>query len=74
MDSYERIFGEKPSTKCHSPIEHGDHPELDTTEFLDDEGTNKYQSVVGTLQWVVSIGRFDVQTVVMTLSSFRAQP
>ena len=33
-----------------------------------------YQSLIGALQWVVSIGRFDVQTAVMTLSSFRASP
>jgi hypothetical protein len=31
MDTYKHLFGEKPSTKCHSPIEHGDHPKLDTT-------------------------------------------
>ena len=27
--SYERMFGEKPSMQSHSPIEKGDHPELD---------------------------------------------
>ena len=74
MDTYKRMFGEKPSTKCQSPIEYGDHPELDTSEFLDQEGITQYQSLIGTLQWIVSIGRFDVQTAVMTLSSFRAQP
>jgi len=26
------------------------------------------------MQWAVSIGRWDIQTAVMTLSSFRAQP
>ena len=34
----------------------------------------KYQSLVGSLQWAVSIGRFDITTAVMTLSSFRAVP
>ena len=33
-----------------------------------------YQSLIGALQWVVSIGRFDIQTSVMTLSSFRSSP
>jgi hypothetical protein len=74
METYQRMFGEKPSARYHAPIEPGDHPELDTSELLDAEGIQTYQSLIGTLQWVVSIGRFDVQTAVMTLSSFRANP
>lgn len=30
--------------------------------------------MIGALQWVVTIGRFDVHTAVMTLSSFRIAP
>ena len=73
-DSYFRFFGEKPSRKVTSPLEHGDHPELDTSEFLGVEETKIYQSMIGSAQWVVSIGRFDVAVHIMTLSSFRAQP
>jgi len=29
-----------------------------------------YQSMIGALQWVVTIGRFDIMTAVMTLSGF----
>ena len=32
IESYERMFGEKPK-KSKSPLEAGDHPELDTSEF-----------------------------------------
>ena len=60
--------------KCTSPIVKGDHPELDDSEFLDIDGIKKYQSMTGALQWVVTIGRFDVQVADMTLSSFRAAP
>ena len=74
MDMYERLFGEKPSQRYHAPLDPGDHPELDTTELLDEDGTAKYQSLIGVLQWVITIGRFDVQVHVMTLSSFRAMP
>ena len=73
-DSYERFFGEKPSKKVSSPLEKGDNPELDDLEFLDDEVVKVYQSMIGSAQWVVSIGRFDVAVHIMTLSSFRAQP
>jgi hypothetical protein len=33
-----------------------------------------YQSLIGCLQWVIQLGRFDVTTHVMTLSRFRACP
>ena len=72
--NFEQMFGHPPRQVVTSPIEKNDHPELDTSELLDEEGIVKYQSLIGALQWVVSIGRFDVMTAVMTLSSFRAAP
>jgi len=33
-----------------------------------------YQSLVGVLQWSISIGRFNIATAVMMMLSFRAQP
>ena len=74
MTSYQQIFGAKPRTSYQTPLEPNDHPELDDTEFLDEDGTQKYQSAIGSLQWLISIGRFDIMTHVMSLSSFRAQP
>jgi hypothetical protein len=38
------------------------------------EGIKIYQSLIGALQWVIQIGRFDVATAVMTMSRFRASP
>jgi len=64
----------KPSTKPLSPLEKGDHPEMNDSEFLDDNGTQTYQSLVGVLQWSISIGWFDITTAVMTMLSFQAQP
>ena len=73
LDNYRRLFGVLPR-QVTSPLTKGDHPELDTSELLDMEGIQIYQSLVGALQWVIQIGRFDVQTAVMTLSRFRAAP
>jgi hypothetical protein len=47
---------------------------LDTSNFLDDEGVRNYQSLIGALQWAISIRRFDVATAVMTMSGFRVAP
>ena len=72
--TYEQHFGSKPSQKFSSPLEGGDHPEVDSSEFLDATETQLYQSLIGALQWAVSIGRFDITTAVMTLSGFRTMP
>jgi len=72
--TFEQLFGCPPKQVVTSPIEKNDHPELDTSELLDLDNITKYQSLIGALQWAVSIGRFDIMTSVMTLSSFQAAP
>ena len=74
MESYVRMFGTKPKATYSSPLERGDHPELDTSEELKMDGTKQYQSMIGALQWLISLGRLDITTAVMTLSTFRAAP
>jgi hypothetical protein len=73
LDAYYRMFGTHPR-QVTSPLEKGDHPEMDTSELLEPEDIQKYQSLIGAMQWAVSIGRIDVTTAVMTLSSFRVAP
>jgi hypothetical protein len=73
MDNYERLFGAKPN-KRSSPMEKGDSPELDKTPELDQEGIQIYQSLIGSLQWAVTLGRFDILVSVMSLSRFRVCP
>lgn len=72
-DDYKRMFGGPPRPYT-SPLERGDHPEIDESELLDLEGTKQYQSLIGSLQWAVQLGRLDITTAVMTLSSFRVAP
>ncbi|KAG7356085.1 hypothetical protein IV203_000771 [Nitzschia inconspicua] len=47
---------------------------MDTSPFLDEERTKMYQSLIGALQWIITIGRFDVFSAVTTMSSFWAAP
>ena len=68
--SYVDMFGTKPAQTITSPLEKGDHPELDTSPLLDEKGIAMYQSLIGSLQWLVSLGRLDITTAVMTLSGF----
>ena len=71
---HESLFGYKPKTNVSSPLEKNDHPELDDSPLLDEDGINKYQSLIGVLQWAITLGRFDIATSVMTMSGFRVAP
>ena len=54
---------------CRPPTSKpNDHPELDLSPELDEDGIAKYQSLIGSLQWAVSLGRLDITTAVMTMS------
>lgn len=72
-DAYKQYFRENPEQKYKSPLQKGDHPELGTTAFRDDEGIEIYQALKGALKWAISTARWDIQYAVMVLSSYRAQ-
>ena len=72
-DNYIQMFGHEPR-HYKSPLDKGDHPELDDSEFLDAEGIKQYQSLIGSFQWAVSLGRVDIYMAVTSLSSFRVAP
>jgi hypothetical protein len=73
IDTYVQLYGEKPR-KASSPLEQNDHPEMDDSPFLGQDKTQQFQSLIGAMQWAVSIGRLDIATAVMSLSSFHAMP
>jgi hypothetical protein len=73
LDTYERLIGTKPKP-CNVPLPERTQPELDDTDELDDKGRSVYQSLIGCLQWVVTLGRFDIACAVMTMLQFRVAP
>jgi hypothetical protein len=52
VKNYEKSFGMKPNTSVMSPLEKGDHPELDTSELCTTEQIAQYQSMIGAHQWL----------------------
>jgi hypothetical protein len=71
--SYQVLFGQPPK-EYPIPIQEGDHPELDLSDELDQDGIRLYQSLIGALQWAVTLGRFDIHMAVTAMSSFRVAP
>jgi len=75
VNSYKQIFGDAPPTKgVNSPLVKGDHPELDTSEELNEDERTIYQSLIGAMQWSISLGQIDIMTAVMTMSGFCTNP
>jgi hypothetical protein len=72
-ETYERIIGEKAKSRT-IPIPEKTQPELDFTSELDANGRTRYQTLIGCLQWVVTLERFDIACAVMTMSRFRVLP
>ena len=57
-----------------SPMEVGDHPEIDESDLLNNEDITIYQMLIGCAQWAVTIGRFDIQYATNTLARFAQLP
>jgi hypothetical protein len=73
MEQYKHMFQDQPKLYV-SPLDKGDHPELDSTPELSENGIKQYQSLIGSLQWLITLGRFDIATTVMSMSHFRVAP
>ena len=64
LEHFEYTMGGKP-TKRMAPMEKGYRPELDTSPECSEEEKEKYQSILGACQWMVSLGRYDINHAVM---------
>ena len=67
------MFGEDPKP-YKTPLEKNDHPETDSLDLVGPDLIDKYMSMIGQLQWAVSLGRFDILSHVMSMSRFQLAP
>ena len=57
-----------------TPMDKEYHPELDETAFLDAEFQTRYRSMIGSLNWLISLGHFDIQYCTTTLARYNNGP
>ena len=50
------------------------HAELDTSPLCDTETISKYKSLIGSANWIITLGRFDIAYAVSTLSRYSVAP
>ena len=70
----ERFGTLKQNNKVTTPLPKDYHPELDTSEFLNDEFIEIYQSYMGILRWAVELGRIDLAQAASLMARFQAAP
>ena len=75
-NNYKTMFPNKriSNRKYRQLLDANNHSEADISACCEDKDRDKYQSLIGSMQWAVSLGRFDIQTAVMTMSGFRECP
>jgi hypothetical protein len=69
-----KMFGQQPKQNVSSVLEMGDHSETDSSNLLDAKVIQTYQSMIGALQWMVTIKHPNIITAVMTMLGFRVAP
>ena len=69
-ETYVRLFNTEPSKGLKTPLEKNDHPELDTSDILEGQQVNHYLTMAGQLQWLITLGRFDIQAQIIIMSGF----
>ena len=72
-DTFVQKFNCLPK-KYKTPLERGDHPEVDDSVFLEGDQIQLYLTLIGQIQWLITLGRVDVFSAWVTLAQFRAIP
>ena len=73
IPKFEKLFDTKFKS-IKTPMEADYHPELDDSPLLSPLDASKYRSIIGSLNWIITLGRFDIQYSTMSLSRFSVAP
>ena len=68
------LLGLQQFAKRETPMHVNYHPELDTSPLLDVDSIAKYRSLIGSLNWILTLGRFDIAYALSTMSRYNMAP
>ena len=69
-----KICGLDSFKKSNIPFGEEYHPELDESELLPPQQISIYQSLIGSANWIITLGRFDIAYAINTLSRYSMAP
>jgi hypothetical protein len=70
----QKLFGGGPFHKAKTPMSEHYHPEADETKLLGPEDITRYRALLGSANWIVTLGRFDIAYATSTLARFSMAP
>ena len=53
LESYKKMFLNENFINAKSPLENNNHPELDNSEYCNEEQITKYMCMIGQLEWAI---------------------
>ena len=57
-ETYIRLFSEELPKGLKTPLDQNDHPELDISDILEGIQVNHYLTMMGQLEWLITLWRF----------------
>ena len=60
--------------KKNVPLNPEYHPELDETPLISEERITHYRSLIGSANWILTLGRFDIAYALSSLSRYSMAP
>jgi hypothetical protein len=73
VEKYEALFNME-LRKQNSPMDKEYHPEADESEMLDATNASKFRGLVGSANWMITLGRYDIAYATSSLARFAMAP
>ena len=64
----------KEMGKVKTPMAEGYHPELDDSPLLSTGEASVFRSIIGSCNWMITLGRFDIAYATSVLSRYNMAP
>ncbi len=74
VPKFEKLLNMDFKLSTKTPMSSELHPELDDSPFLSADDAAKYRSVIGSLNWLITLGRMDVHYATSSLSRYGMAP
>ena len=74
LEKLQSLFGGGPFHKARTPMMETYHPESDDSPLLGHEDISKYRTMLGSANWIVTLGRFDIAYATSTLARYSLAP
>ena len=73
IPKFKRLF-DRMFKAIKTAMDEAYHPEIDDSPLLEDDDASKCRSIIGSMNWLITLGHFDVNYATNTLSRFAMAP